>query len=97
MYKHMSPYSLHFLCYRIMGKFGGGKVGKFIRIWQKNVWQINRSAKRSLIVSTNLYGFSLTNHGRFRKLSCYTVCICILRYYTLSKVDLVIAYIICDS
>ena len=42
--------------YRIVGKFGGGKV-----------WWINRSANRLLIVSINLYGLSLANHGQFAK------------------------------
>ena len=40
----------------IVGKFCGSKV-----------WRINRSPNRSLIVSTNLNGFSLVNHGRFAK------------------------------
>ena len=51
----------------------------FSSIWRKKVWQINRSASRLSIVSTNLDGFSLANHGRFAKfppskLSRYTVC-----------------------
>ena len=29
----------------------------------KKVWQINRSAKSLLIVSTNLDGFTLVDHG----------------------------------
>ena len=45
----------------------------FSSIWRKKVWRINRSANRLLIVSTNLDRFSLVNHGRFAKLSCYTV------------------------
>ena len=45
----------------------------FSSIWRKKVWRINRSANRLLIVSTNLDGFSLVNHGQFAKLSCYTV------------------------
>ena len=36
-------------------------------IWWKKIWRINRSANRLLIVSTNLDGFSLANHGRFTK------------------------------
>ena len=36
-------------------------------IWQK-VWQLNRSARRILIVRTNLVGFSLANHRLFTKL-----------------------------
>ena len=40
------------------GRFGGGNV------WQpKTVWLINRSAEMLLIVSTNLDGLSLVNHG----------------------------------
>ena len=39
----------------------------FQSIWQKNVWPINRSAKRLLIVNTNLDGFSLANHEQFTK------------------------------
>ena len=48
--------------YHIAGKFGGANV------WQKGmdkdsgekIWQMNRLAKRLLIVTTNLEGFSLT-------------------------------------
>ena len=65
------------------------------------VWQLNRSAKRLLVVSTSLDGFSLANHGRFAKfaelsptkLSCYMipqvlVCLNISSkgYYMLSNV-----------
>ena len=60
--------------YQIAGQFG--KLTSFEQL-AKKVWRINRSANRSLIVSTNLDGFSLTNHGRFTKfakLSRYTVC-----------------------
>ena len=39
----------------------------FSSIWQKKVWQINRSTNRLSIVSANLDGFSLANHGRFAK------------------------------
>ena len=50
--------------FTIPGKFGNNNV------WQKwmdkhfseKVWQMNRSAKRLLIVTTNLDGFSLANH-----------------------------------
>ena len=67
---------LHYPClYYIAEKFGGGKV-----------WQINRSANRLLIESTNLDGFSLANHeqfAKFAKLSCYTAAIAlVLRYGT---------------
>ena len=63
---------------RIAGKFCGGKVWRidFLSIWRKKVQRINRSANRLLIVSTNLVGFSLVNHGwfaKFTKLSRYTV------------------------
>ena len=34
---------------------------------QGKVWQINKSANRLLIVSTNLDGFSLVNQGQFSK------------------------------
>ena len=44
----------------------------FLSIWQK-VWQVNRSAKNLLIVTSNLDGFSLVNHGGFAKLSRYIV------------------------
>ena len=45
---------------------------------REKVWWFNRSAKRLLIVSTNLDGFSLVNYGQFAKLpptklSRYTV------------------------
>ena len=58
-----------------------GKFGELIRlsILQKKMWQINKSANRLLIISTNLDGFSLVNHGRFAKfakLSCYMVHSC---------------------
>ena len=39
----------------------GGKV------WWEKVWQINRSANRLLMISTNLDGFSLANYGQFAK------------------------------
>ena len=50
------------------GKIWRGNVS----IWRKKNWRINRSANRLLIVSTNLDGFSLANHGWFTKLSRYT-------------------------
>ena len=58
----------------------GKKVGRIysFRAFGEKVWRINRSAKRLLVVSTNLDGFSLANHGRFVKfatLSRYTVLI----------------------
>ena len=52
-------------------------------LWRKKAWEMNRSAKGLLMVTTNLDGFSLANHRRFTKsatlsavpakLSCYTV------------------------
>ena len=36
-----------------------GKSG-WIKILEKKIWQMNRLAKRLLIVTTNLEGFSLT-------------------------------------
>ena len=49
----------------VAGKYGSHNV------WQKwmdeKVWQMNRSAKRLLIVTTNLDGFSLANHWWFTK------------------------------
>ena len=60
---------------RIAGKFGGGRFGKLTLFepLARESWRINRSANRLLIVSTNLDGFNLVNHGRFAKLSRYTV------------------------
>ena len=47
--------------YRIVGKFGGGKFGELIdQLIQMYVCML-------IIVSTNLVGFSLENHGRFTK------------------------------
>ena len=53
----------------------GVKVGELTLFEHlaKESLQINRSANRLLIVSTNLDGFSLANHGLFAKLSHYTV------------------------
>ena len=55
--------------YHIAKSLAGGKFGELtlLNIWRKKVW-INRSAKKLLIVSTNLDGFSLMNHGWFAKL-----------------------------
>ena len=55
-----------------------GKYGKLTHFecLVKESWQINRSANRLLIVSTNLDDFSLANHRqftKFAKLSRYTV------------------------
>ena len=64
--------------YRIAGKFGELTC---LNIWRKNVWRVNRSANRLLIVSTNLDGLvwriadDLPNLPNFppAKLSCYKV------------------------
>ena len=45
--------------YRIAGKFGELTLFEHLA---KKVWLISRSAKRLLIVSTNLDGSSLANH-----------------------------------
>ena len=47
--------------YRITGKFGQEVLQIYFSA--KNVWQINRAAKRLLVISTNLDYFSLANHG----------------------------------
>ena len=39
----------------------------FLSIWRKKVWRMNRIANRLSIVTTNLDGISLVNHGRFAK------------------------------
>ena len=46
----------------------------FSSLWSKKVLRINRSANRLLIVSTNLDGFSLANHGRFAKVTKLSPC-----------------------
>ena len=50
--------------YCIEGKFG--ELTRFEH-WRMKVWQINKSANRLLIVSTNLDGFSLANRELFTK------------------------------
>ena len=56
-----------------------GKVWRidfFQAYGERKFGEFNRSANRLLIVSTNLDGFSLANHGqstKFAKLSRYTV------------------------
>ena len=57
---------------------GRGKFGEFalFESLAKKFWRISKSAKRLLIVSTNLDAFSLANHERLAKfpnLSRYTV------------------------
>ena len=66
--------------YHIAGKFG--ELTLFEPLVKESL-QINRTANRLLIVSTNLNGFSLVNHGRFAKfakLSRYTVQLNIFLY-----------------
>ena len=60
--------------YRIAGKFGREKLWWICSFWfGGKSWWLNRSANRLSIVTTNLDGFSLANHGRFTKLSRYAV------------------------
>ena len=51
------------------GKVWQGKVCNWLvsSIWQNKIWQINRSAYRLLIVSTNLDGYSLANRCQIRQ------------------------------
>ena len=49
--------------YCIAGKFG--ELTLFEQLVK--VWQINRSANKLLIISTNLDGYSSANDGRFAK------------------------------
>ena len=52
------------------GSLAGEKFGElthFEHLVKESLWRINRSANKLLIVSTNLDGFSLANHGRFAK------------------------------
>ena len=51
-------------------RLAGGNFGKLTRFehLRKKLWRINRSVNRLLIISTNLAGFSLANHGRFAKI-----------------------------
>ena len=47
-----------------MGKFGREEFGELTLFKHlAKVWQINRSANKLLIVSTNLDGYKLANHG----------------------------------
>ena len=60
------------LVYHIAREFGRENFSKFALFEHlaKKVWQINRSAKRLLILSTNLNDFnliSLANHRQFVK------------------------------
>ena len=45
----------------------------FLSVWWKKVWQMNRSAKELLMVTTNLDCFTLANCRWFAKLSRYKV------------------------
>ena len=91
-------FSSTFYCYYMLfsGKVwwregGFGKV-TLLSIWQKKVWQINRSANRILIESASLDRFSLANHQQFAKLaklspaklSCYTVITSVYAYHFMS-------------
>ena len=69
------PYII--LCiYRIAGKFGREKLCEFAlsEHLAKKVWRMNRSANRLSIVTTNLDGFGLVNHGRFAKFTKFSPC-----------------------
>jgi len=48
------------LKYRIVGKFG--EFTRFEHL-AKKVWRMNRFSQKVIIVSRNLDGFSLANHG----------------------------------
>ena len=72
-----------YITYRMEEKFGGGEnlVNRLVSsIWRKKVWQINRSANRLLIISTNLDGFSLVNHRQFTKFANVSPCQSFLPY-----------------
>ena len=36
-------------------------------VWRGKVWRMDRFSHRVIIISKNLDGFSLANHGRFAK------------------------------
>ena len=65
----------------------GKKFGEFTLFEHLAKWRMNRSAKRLVIVRTNLDGFSLANHQHLTKLSpCQTFLlygILSISYYTL--------------
>ena len=52
----------------------------FLCIWWKKLWQMNRSANRLSIVTTNLDGFSLVNHRQFAKFDKLSPCQTFLLY-----------------
>ena len=60
--------------YRIVAESLVGKslVNLLFWVFSKKVWWINRSAKRLLIVSTNLDGFGLLNHMQMIRQICQT-------------------------
>ena len=62
--------------YLIAGGFGRERFDEFkpFEYLVKRIYQINRSIQSLLIVSTNLDGFSLTNHRRFTKLPNLSLC-----------------------
>ena len=62
--------------YRIAGKFGGGNFDELTHFEHlaKESLADYRSANRLLIVSTNLNGFNLANHGRFAKFTKLSPC-----------------------
>ena len=54
------------------GQFGCDIVFDQQRFWQEKIWQMNRSAKSLVIVTTNLDGFSLANHCMMIHQICQT-------------------------
>ena len=50
--------------YRIAGKFGKFTV---MSVWRGKVWRMDRFSHKVILISKNLDGFSLANHGRFTK------------------------------
>ena len=54
------------ISYRIAGKFGEFTV---MSVWRGKVWRMDRFSHKVIIISKNLDGFSLANHGRFAKFS----------------------------
>ena len=63
------------LCTVERESLAGRMFGEFIlfRCLVKKVWWMNRSAKRLLIVTTTLDGFSLANHRRFTKFAKFSI------------------------
>ena len=60
--------------------------------YSAKVWQINRSANRLFILSTNLDGFNLANHGqfaKFAKVSHYTVLPLIMEVLNLWRLNII--------